>query len=61
MERVDDARGVTGFVLPGDFEVLVMIRQRSVEKRQSYSDILLEHVKVPAFDQIASEAEGELE
>jgi pilus assembly protein CpaB len=54
--RVDDVRGVAGFVLPGDFVDIVMIADE-VGKRQSYSDILLEHVRVLAIDQIASEAE----
>jgi pilus assembly protein CpaB len=56
--RVDDVRGVAGFVLPGDFVDLVMIADEVSSKRQSYSDILLEHVKVLAIDQIASEADG---
>src|SRR6266480_2188912 len=56
--RVDDVRGVAGFVLPGDFVDLVMIADEVSSKRQSYSDILLEHVKVLAVDQIASEADG---
>jgi len=55
--RVDDVRGVAGFVLPGDFVDIVMIADETSSKRQSYSDILLEHVKVLAIDQIASEAE----
>jgi len=55
--RVDDVRGVAGFVLPGDFVDIVMIADETSAKRQSYSDILLEHVKVLAIDQIASEAE----
>jgi pilus assembly protein CpaB len=55
--RVDDVRGVAGFVLPGDFVDIVMIADEVSSKRQSYSDILLEHVKVLAIDQIASEAE----
>jgi pilus assembly protein CpaB len=55
--RVDDVRGVAGFVLPGDFVDVVMIADEVSNKRQSYSDILLEHIKVLAIDQIASEAE----
>jgi pilus assembly protein CpaB len=55
--RVDDVRGVAGFVLPGDFVDLVMIADELSSKRQSYSDILLEHLKVLAIDQIASEGE----
>src|SRR5262245_52521730 len=56
--RVDDVRGVAGFVLPGDFVDLVMIANEVSTKRQTYSDILLEHVKVLAIDQIAGEADG---
>jgi len=55
--RVDDVRGVAGFVLPGDFVDIVMIADEVSSRRQSYSDILLEHIKVLAIDQIASEAE----
>jgi pilus assembly protein CpaB len=55
--RVDDVRGVAGFVLPGDFVDIVMIADEISKQRQSYSDILLEHVKVLAIDQIASEGE----
>src|SRR5262245_38537008 len=55
--RVDDVRGVAGFVLPGDFVDIVMIADEVSSKRQSYSDILLEHLKVLAIDQIANEAE----
>src|SRR5215831_7975809 len=55
--RVDDVRGVAGFVLPGDFVDIVMIADDVSSKRQSYSDILLEHLKVLAIDQIASEGE----
>jgi pilus assembly protein CpaB len=55
--RVDDVRGVAGFVMPGDFVDIVLIADELANKRQSYSDILLEHVKVLAIDQIASEAE----
>jgi pilus assembly protein CpaB len=56
--RVDDVRGVAGFVLPGDFVDFVMIASEGTNKRQSYSDVLLEHLKVLAIDQIADEGEG---
>ena len=56
--RVDDVRGVAGFVLPGDFVDIVMIADEPSNKRQSYSDILLEHVRVLAIDQVAGDAEG---
>ena len=51
-------RGVAGFVLPGDFVDIVMIADEPSNKRQSYSDILLEHVRVLAIDQVAGDAEG---
>jgi len=57
--QVDDVRGVAGFVLPGDFVDLVIIADDGSTKRQSYSDILLEHIKVLAIDQVASEGEGQ--
>ena len=57
--HVDDVRGVAGFVLPGDFVDIVIIADDGSTKRQSYSDILLEHVKVLAIDQVASEGEGQ--
>jgi len=56
---VDDVRGVAGFVLPGDFVDIVLIADDGSTKRHSYSDILLEHVKVLAIDQVASEGEGQ--
>jgi pilus assembly protein CpaB len=56
--QVDDVRGVAGFVLPGDFVDIIMIADEVSSRRQSYSDILLEHVKVLAIDQIASEGDG---
>jgi len=56
---VDDVRGVAGFVLPGDFVDIVIIADDGSTKRQNYSDILLEHIKVLAIDQLASEGEGQ--
>src|SRR5262249_55905213 len=56
---VGEVRGVAGFVLPGDFVDIVLIADDGSTKRQSYSDILLEHVKVLAIDQVASEGEGQ--
>jgi pilus assembly protein CpaB len=53
--RVDDVRGVAGFVLPGDFVDLVLISEDPAAKRESYSEILLHHVRVLAVDQLASE------
>lgn len=53
--RVDDVRGVAGFILPGDFVDVVLIGEGNSSRRDSYSEILLHHVKVLAIDQLASE------
>lgn len=54
--RVDDVRGVAGFILPGDFVDVVLIEAEvGIVKRESYSEILLQHVRVLAIDQLASE------
>jgi pilus assembly protein CpaB len=52
--RVDDVRGVAGFVLPGDRVDVVLIRTNS-EMSGRFSDILLQNVKVLAVDQVANE------
>src|SRR5215470_16446465 len=53
--RVDDVRGVAGFILPGDFVDVVLIGEDPSSQRENYSEILLHHVKVLAIDQLASE------
>ena len=54
--RVDDVRGVAGFILPGDFVDVVLIKTDDERvRRENYSEILLQHVKVLAIDQFASE------
>jgi pilus assembly protein CpaB len=50
--RVDDVRGVAGFILPND-RVDVMLNRRISGKH--YSDLLLQDVKVIAVDQLAAE------
>jgi pilus assembly protein CpaB len=55
--RVDDVRGVAGFVMPGDRVDVVLIRSTTqaggtVEKS---SDVLLQNVKVVAVDQLVNE------
>jgi len=52
--RVDDVKGVAGFVLPGDRVDVVLIRQEGQSAGQ-FSDILVQHVKVLAVDQIINE------
>ena len=53
--RVDDVRGVAGFILPGDYVDVVLIAEGTPPQRENYSDILLQHVKVLAVDQLSSE------
>jgi pilus assembly protein CpaB len=54
--RVDDVRGVAGFILPGDFVDVVLIKTEEEHlRRENYSEILLQRIKVLAIDQLASE------
>ena len=54
--RVDDVRGVAGFILPNDRVDVVLIRSESgAQGQRDYSDLLLQDVKVIAVDQIFSE------
>jgi pilus assembly protein CpaB len=54
--RVDDVRGVAGFILPNDRVDVVLIRSESDSAgRRDYSDLLLQDVKVIAVDQISLE------
>jgi pilus assembly protein CpaB len=51
--RVEDVRGVAGFILPNDRVDVVLIRASSSGGRQS--ELLLQDIKVIAIDQIASQ------
>jgi pilus assembly protein CpaB len=54
--RVDDVRGVAGFVLPGDRVDVVLIRSvTGASGTENISDVLLQHVKVLAVDQLTNE------
>ena len=55
--RVDDVRGVAGFVLPGDRVDVVLIRTvtRQNGNPERFSDVLLQNVKVLAVDQLVNE------
>jgi pilus assembly protein CpaB len=54
--RVDDVRGVAGFVLPGDRVDVVLIRAEQTKGANFHSsDVLLQDIKVLAVDQIANE------
>jgi pilus assembly protein CpaB len=49
---VDDVRGVAGFIFPGDYVDVVLTRTTGNDQ-QSYSEVILQHVKVLAIDQLA--------
>jgi Flp pilus assembly protein CpaB len=53
--RVDDVCGVSGFNLQGYFVDVVPIAEDGPPRRENYSEILLQHVKALAIDQLASE------
>lgn len=54
--RVDDVRGVAGFIQPGDLVDVVLIRTEAESRSNlSYSDIILQAAKVLAIDQITGE------
>jgi len=53
--RVDDVRGVAGFILPGDRVDIVLIRTSGAGRDESYADVIVQNVKVLAVDQKANE------
>jgi pilus assembly protein CpaB len=54
--RVDDVRGVAGFIQPGDRVDVVLIRTEAESRsNESYSDVILQSAKVLAIDQITGE------
>ena len=53
--RVDDVRGVAGFVLPNDRVDVVLIRTASDSSGHRQSDLLLQDIKVIAVDQMQVE------
>jgi pilus assembly protein CpaB len=54
--RVDDVRGVAGFIQPGDLVDVVLIRTEAESRsNESYSDIIMQAAKVLAIDQVTGE------
>jgi pilus assembly protein CpaB len=54
--RVDDVRGVGGFIQPGDRVDVVMIRtEAETRTKEGYSDVILQSAKVLAIDQVIAE------
>ena len=52
---VDDVRGVAGFIFPGDFVDVVLTRTDNSNGPQNFSEVILQHVKVLAIDQMAGQ------
>ncbi len=50
--RVDDVRGVAGFILPGERIDIVLVQGA---RDESASDVILQNVRVLAVDQLANE------
>lgn len=53
--RVDEVRGVAGFVLPGDRVDVILTRGEGGQDGAAYADVLLQNAKVLAVDQLADE------
>ena len=55
--RVNDIFGVAGFVLPGDRVDVLLTRAepQAATKKDSYTDVILQHVRVLAIDQLADD------
>lgn len=54
--RVDDVRGVAGFILPGDrVDVITTRGGEGAQDASAYADMLMQDVKVLAVDQLADE------
>jgi pilus assembly protein CpaB len=52
---VDDVRGVAGFIFPGDFVDVALTRTDNSNGPQNFSEVILQHIKVLAIDQLAGQ------
>ncbi len=58
--RVDDIRGVAGFILPGDRVDVVLLRTETQRgETENSADVLIQYVKVLAIDQLANERQDQ--
>ncbi|WP_081851405.1 Flp pilus assembly protein CpaB [Bradyrhizobium sp. URHD0069] len=58
--RVDDIRGVAGFILPGDRVDVVLLRTETQRGETENSvDVLIQYVKVLAIDQLVNERQDQ--
>jgi pilus assembly protein CpaB len=53
--RVDEVRGVAGFVLPGDRVDLILTRGEGGMQDNAYADVLIQNAKVLAIDQVSGD------
>jgi pilus assembly protein CpaB len=55
--RVNDVEGVGGFVLPGDRVDVLLTRTEGTanDKKEMFTDVLLQHVRVLGIDQLADD------
>jgi pilus assembly protein CpaB len=58
--RVDDVRGVAGFILPGDRVDVVLLRTETQKgETENSADVLVQYVKVLAIDQLVNERQDQ--
>jgi pilus assembly protein CpaB len=58
--RVDDIKGVAGFILPGDRVDVVLLRTETQRgETENSADILIQYVKVLAIDQLVNERQDQ--
>jgi pilus assembly protein CpaB len=58
--RVDDIRGVAGFILPGDRVDVVLLRTETQKgETENSADVLVQYVKVLAIDQLVNERQDQ--
>ncbi len=58
--RVDDIKGVAGFILPGDRVDVVLLRTETQKgETENSADVLIEYVKVLAIDQLVNERQDQ--
>ncbi|WP_409192554.1 Flp pilus assembly protein CpaB [Bradyrhizobium sp. RDM4] len=58
--RVDDIRGVAGFILPGDRVDVVLLRSETQKgETENSADVLIQFVKVLAIDQLVNERQDQ--
>jgi pilus assembly protein CpaB len=58
--RVDDIRGVAGFILPGDRVDVMLLRTETRQgETENSADVLIQYVKVLAIDQLVNERQDQ--